>query len=227
MEWDNIAALPITSYEHWLSKQVHQSTRNKIKRAQNNNVEVTIECLSRRVAEGLVGIFNETAVRRGKKYSYYGRDVEMVEKEWSRDSSRSDLLIAYYKNEIIGFIQLVYAEKYARTSGTIAKLSHRDKATMNALFAKAVEVCAEKKIPYLIYGKFAYGNKGEDSLTAFKKNNGFQKFDVPKYIIPLTLRGEIGFRLKLHHGFTAYLPSNALKMLTQLRNNLYNRFYNR
>ena len=224
MEWDNIAAVPVSSYENWLMKQIHPNTRNKIKKAERNGVVVKVESLSRKISEGLVEIFNETMVRRGKKNFYYGRDVETVEKEWSRDSGRNDFLIAYYKDEIIGFIQLVYADKYARTSGTVAKLSHRNKSPMNALLAKAVEICEKKKIEYLIYGQFVYGNKGEDSLTSFKKNNGFQRFDVPQYFIPLSLRGKLGLCLSLHHGIFVLLPSRAQRLLAKIRFLWYNKY---
>lgn len=224
MEWDNIAAVPISTYEYWLMKQIHPNTRNKINKAKRTGVAVKIEGLTRRLAEGLVGIFNETAVRREKLYSYYGRDIETVEKEWSRDSKRSDFLVAYYQNEIIGFIQLVYSKECARTSGTVAKLSHRNKAPMNALLAKAVEICAEKKIPLLVYGKYTYAKKGEDSLTIFKKNNGFQKIDVPKYYIPLSLRGKLGLCLSLHHGIFVLLPSRAQRLLAKIRFLWYAKF---
>lgn len=221
MEWDNIAAVPISTYEYWLMKQIHPNTRNKINKAKRTGVAVKIEGLTRRLAEGLVGIFNETAVRRGKLYSYYGKDIETVEKEWSKDSNRRDFLVAYYQNEIIGFIQLVYGKACARTSGTVAKLSHRNKAPMNALLAKAVEICAEKKIPFFVYGKYTYAKKGEDSLTIFKKNNGFQKIDVPKYYVPLSSRGKLGLRLSLHHGIFVLLPNRAQRLLSQIRSLWY------
>ena len=32
-EWDNVAALPITNYEHWESTQIQTSTRKHIRRA--------------------------------------------------------------------------------------------------------------------------------------------------------------------------------------------------
>ena len=217
MEWDNLAAVPISTYEYWLMKQIHPNTRNKINKARRAGIVVEIEELTRRLAEGIVGIFNETPVRRGRLYSYYGRDVETVEKEWSKDSKRSDFLVAYYQNEIIGFIQLVYGKGYARTSGTVAKISHRNKAPMNALISKAVETCAEKKIPFLVYGKYIYGQKSQDSLTIFKQNNGFKKFDVPRYYIPLSLRGKLGLRLGLHHGIFELFPNRAQRLLSKIR----------
>ena len=117
------------------------STRNKVRKAHKTGIVVKVESLSQKLAEGLVEIFNETPVRRGKRYSYYGSDVDTVKKEWSKDQRRNDFLVAYYGEEVVGFIQLVYGKRSVRTSGTVSKISHRNKATMNALLAKGVEWC--------------------------------------------------------------------------------------
>ena len=223
MEWDNIAAVPISTYEEWLMNQVSKNTRKKVKKAQKIGVSVSVVNLDRKLAEGMVEIFNETPVRRGKLYPYFGKNAEEVEKEWSPDLERSDFVVAYFKSEIIGFIKLLYSKAYARASGTITKLSHRDKSPMNALLAKAVEICADKKIPYLIYGKYVYGRKGEDSLTAFKRHNGFRRIDVPRYYIPLSLRGKIGLKLGLHHGLSGVLPDRILRILSRIRSLWYSR----
>jgi hypothetical protein len=223
MEWDNIAAVPITTYEHWLTRQIHRNTRNKINKAKRSGVVVKTETLSRKLAEGMVAIFNETPVRRGRPYSYYGRDAETVEKEWARDLKRCDFLVAYYQGEIIGFIQLVYGRHFARTSGTVAKIAYRNKSPMNALVARAIEVCAEKGVPYLVYGKYTYGNRGEDSLSVFKKNNGFQKIDIPRYFVPLSPRGRVAVRFGLHRGLSSLVPRKILALLLQLRSKWYGR----
>lgn len=218
MEWDNWAAIPISSYENWLKKQVHPNTRSKINKSKKAGVEVKIEHMSHRLAEGLLAIFNETPERRGKKYSYYGRDIATIEKEWSHDTGRNDFLVAYFQDEVIGFIQLVYGSVCARTSGTVAKLAHRDKAPMNALIDMAVKRCVEKKLPFLVYGKYIYGKKGEDSLTVFKKNNGFVRIDVPRYFIPLSLRGNIGLRFGAHRRASEILPQGVLRLFSHIRN---------
>jgi hypothetical protein len=223
MEWDNIAAVPVSTYKHWLMKQIHPNTRNKINKAKKSGIIVKVESLSRKLAEGMVDIFNETPIRRGRRYSYYGRDVETVEKEWAKDLERSDFLVAYHQEEMIGFIQLVYGKQCARTSGTVAKIAHRNKAPMNALLAKAVEVCAEKQIPYLIYGKYIYGNRGEDSLSFFKKNSGFEKIDVPRYFIPLSFWGRLAMNLGLHKGVSSLLPNRTIALMSQIRSQWYGR----
>jgi len=217
MEWDNIAAVPVSTYEHWFKEQIHPNTRNKIRKAQKKGVTVRREFFTTKLAEGLVDIFNETSVRRGKPYSYFGKDIVTIEKEWSTDLERSDFLVAYYQNEIIGFIKILYSKEFVRTSGTVAKISHRDKAPMNALLAEAVKICAEKKIPFLVYGHYIYGKKGEDSLSKFKKNNGFQKIDIPKYYIPMSARGKFGLRLGLHRGIFNCLPSGIHRLLLRFR----------
>ena len=112
-------------------------------------------------------------------------------KDWSKDIDLSTFLGAYYDDELIGFIKLLNAGKFMRTSGTIAKIKYRKKSPMNALIAKAVEICEMKNSAYLVYGKFVYGKKGPDGLSDFKRYNGFQKIDLPRYYIPLNIKGNI------------------------------------
>src|SRR5215469_13629879 len=40
MEWDNIAVLPISSFENWLTHQIGFKVRNKIHKAQRSGVVV-------------------------------------------------------------------------------------------------------------------------------------------------------------------------------------------
>jgi hypothetical protein len=221
MEWDNIAAIPISTYENWLYRQVHQNTRKRIRKAHKSGVNIEVRDFNETLIRGLVDIFNETPVRRGRRFPYFGKTEADVENEWSPDLERSEFIVADYNEEIIGFIKFLYCESYARASGTLTKLSHRDKSPMNALIAKAVEICVEKKIPYLIYGKYVYGKKGEDGLTDFKRHNGFQRINVPRYYIPLSLRGTIGLKLGLHHGILTLLPSGVLRELSAIRSLWY------
>lgn len=221
MQWENLAVLEVTTYNKWLKKQVPRNTRKKVLKAERLGVVVRIEAFSDELAVGLVELFNETPVRRTDRYPYFGWDIDRVRQGWATELERSLWLVAYYREEMIGFIKLILGGRIARASGTLAKLAHRDKAVMNALIAKAVEVCAEKSIQFLIYGRFIYGRKGKDSLTVFKENNGFRRVDVPRYYIPLTLRGRIVLRLGLHQGLKAIIPGPALRLLIKLRTKRY------
>jgi len=224
MEWDNRAVLEITSYEDWFKNQLHQNARNKIRKAEKNGVVVRIEPFSDKLVEGLVDIFNETPVRQGRPNYYYGWDSKIVRRVWATELERSVWIVASFENEIIGFIKLIIGDGIARTSGTVAKMAHRDRAPMNAILSKSVELCAAKGIPLLVYGQFIYGRKGEDSLTVFKMHNGFKRIEIPRYYVPLSIRGRVGLCLGLHRGLSNFLPGPVLRLALKVRSKWYNRF---
>jgi hypothetical protein len=221
MEWDNLAVVEISTYENWLKHQVRPNTRKKVRKAEKLGLVVRVEPFSDKLVAGLMELFNETPVRRGKRYPYYGWDVEKVKHAWATELDRTLWVAAYYQEELVGFIKLIVCDRLARASGTLAKEAHRDKSTMNALIASCVELCASKGVPRLVYGRFAYGRKGEDSLTDFKRRNGFEKVDVPRYYVPLSIRGRIGLRLGLHHSLNEMIPGSAQRALMKIRSKWY------
>src|SRR6266550_1756578 len=99
----------------------------------------------------------------------------------------------------------------------ISKDEHYDKRPANALIAKAAEVCEQKGISHLIYTKFVYGNKRRSSLLEFKRRNGFQQVNFPRYYVPLTLRGEVFVRLRLYRGLSGLIPEPILQPLLSFR----------
>ena len=99
----------------------------------------------------------------------------------------------------------------------ISMISHRDKAPTNALIAQAVRACVERGIPYLFYAHFAYGKKQRSSLSDFKQHNGFQRIDLPRYYVPLTLVGQVGLRLGLHRKLIDLIPDAVQAKLRGLR----------
>jgi hypothetical protein len=125
---------------------------------------------------------------------------------------REEVFGAYLRQELVGFIMLAYAGRYAVLGQIISKIAHRDKAPTNALLAKAVERCAEKRIPYLAYAYWL-----EDSLGDFKRSSGFQKFDLPRYFVPLTRKGKLALNLGLHRGWTAAIPEAIKNPLKKTR----------
>jgi hypothetical protein len=110
-----------------------------------------------------------------------------------------------------------------RTMGILAKMAHREKGPMNLLIAKAVEICVEKKMPYLIYSKFNYGKRGSETLKEFKRNLGFESIILPKYYIPLNAWGKIILKLKLHREIVEYFPTKIIKIAIQLRSYWYSK----
>jgi hypothetical protein len=102
-------------------------------------------------------------------------------------------------------------------------IEHRDKAPTNALIAHSVRYCAEKKISFLVYQRFSYGNKISDGIAKFKQVNGFKKFDLPRYYVPLTALGRVALQLGLHHRFVDRLPQKLVSRVREFRNSWYNR----
>src|SRR5262245_59138388 len=150
-EWDPIAVLPVTTYEHWLKKQINSKTRNMLTKAEKKGVVVWPATFNDDFVRGMVTIFNESAVRQGRPFWHYGKNFETVKREFSRYLFREELFGAYFEGELIGFIFLVDAGHIAMLGQIISMIRHRDKAPNNLLIAKAVEVCAAKQVPFLAY----------------------------------------------------------------------------
>ena len=212
VESDAIAALPIKSYSSWWERQVDSKTRNMIRRAQKKGVVVRSTAFDDSFIEGMRSIFNETPIRQGKRFWHYGKDFQTLKREFSRYLFREEIIGAYVNGELIGFIMLAFAGDYAALGQIVSKIGHRDKAPNNILVAKAVERCAEKRIPYLVYAKWEDGSLGD-----FKRHNGFERVELPRYFVPLSAKGRIFVALKLHRGVRGVIPAPVLRRLKHLR----------
>jgi hypothetical protein len=217
MEWDNLAAVRVTTFEHWWKKQINDKTRNLARQLEKKGGQVRISELDAAFVAGISAVYNETPIRRDRKFWHYGKSLETVEAENATYADRSVFIGAYYEDTLIGFVKLVCEPAFASLMQVISMIEHRDKSPTNALLAKAVEVCADRGIPYLVYAKYVYGRKGADSLTAFKRRNGFERIDLPRYYIPLTLRGRLTLALGLHRGLRELLPKWLVLRLLDLR----------
>lgn len=217
LEWDNVAAIPLTSYEDWWTNRLPHESRKNVKRAAKRGVIVERVDLSEDLIRGITDIYNESPVRQGKAFYYYGKRLEEMRNELSALRERSDFIGAFCEGELIGFIKLVYMGETAGILHLLAKNSHYDKRPTNALIAKAVELCSGKGLRFLVYGRYFYGNKRDSTLVEFKRRNGFEKINVPRYYIPLTLKGRAAIALGLHVGLVARLPASVLSRLVRLR----------
>jgi hypothetical protein len=221
VEWDNAAAIPITSYQDWFEKRAATDVRQNVKKSAKRGVVVKSVPFDDEFVNGIVSIFNESPVRQGRRFWHYGKDFETVKKETSHSLEKSEFIGAYCQNELIGFIKLLCAGGIADIVLIVSKQQHHDKRPTNALIAKAVEVCAGKGISYLTYAKYAYGKKTDSSLAEFKRRNGFEEIRFPRYYVPLTLKGKLAVRFKLYDGIRELLPASALTTLVKLRSKLY------
>jgi len=208
--------LSVQTYDYWWNSQLKANTRNMIRKSQKAGVEVREASFDDDFIRGITDIFNESPVRQGRPFWHYGKDFKTVKHHFSRFLFREDLIGAYYQGELIGFVMLGHAGRFGILGQFISKFQHRDKATNNALMGKTVEMCEKRQLPYLTYGSW-----DQSSLADFKRHCGFEEIQVPRYFIPLTPRGAVALRLRLHRGWKNALPPQIKKPLKKLRNRWY------
>jgi hypothetical protein len=225
MEWDNLAALRVTTFEHWWNKQLGFKARNKARQAAKKGVVIREVPFNDTLVKGIRKVYNECPVRQGRRFTHYGKDIDTVYREEATLLDSSIFIGAYLGEALIGFTKLVHDQTRTQAGlmNIISMIRHRDKAPTNALVAQAVRSCAERGISYLVYSKFSYGNRQRDTVSDFKKRNAFQRIDLPRYYVPLTALGSAAFQLGLHKRFADRVPEPLLAKLRQLRNNWYKR----
>jgi hypothetical protein len=216
---DNVAAINTTDFDAWWGK-LPQSTRKNCRRAERRGLSTRFVSLDRSLAEGIKRIYDETPIRQGRRFWHYGKAVETVLSENSSYPDRSEFVGAYHEHELVGFMKVVYVGRLAWIMQFLSLNAHADKRPMNAIIAKAVEVCHQRGMTHLIYSKFQYGNHASSPLIEFKVRNGFERLDFPRYYVPLTLMGRVGLRLRLHRGAIGLLPPRAVAGAMRVRERL-------
>lgn len=209
MELRSLAVANVGDYKQWL-RSLSDSTKINIKRAAKRGVVVKVREFDTDVIQGICDVQNESPVRQGKRFWHYRKPFEQVKRDHGSFADRSDFLCAYFEEEFIGFLKLVYRDGVGSIMQVIAKMAHYDKRTSNALIAKAAERCAEKGVPYLHYEQYNYGKKQDTSLREFKQRHGFAEMLVPAYYIPLTAWGSICMKTGLHHGLHGVAPQSLI-----------------
>jgi len=197
---DNIGLLTVTSYDDWL-KLIGKKTRNMIRKAEKGGVATKVVEPSEKLAEGIWRIYNETPIRQDRGFPHYGISLRTVTST-VLSSHDSTYIGAYIQNELVGFIQLVHGDNIAIISQILSMQRHWDKALNNALVAKAVEVCADKRIRWVMYGRM--GN--HPTLDAFKQNNGCIRLPLTRYYVVLSGKGRLAVKLGLHREMRDSLP---------------------
>ena len=220
MEWDSIAAVRLTTFEVWWTG-LPQETRKNVRRAQKRGVVVQVRSLDDGLIQDLHALNNDSPVRQGKVFTHFGKTLDQVRKDQAAFLDRSDYICAYHEKELIGVVKLIYRGDVASILTFLPKASQHDKRPANAIMAKAVELCEKKGIGHLTFGKFNYGNKRHTPLREFKIRNGFEEILVPHYYVPLTVKGAISVRLKLHRGLLGILPHNVITLLVNTRSKLH------
>lgn len=220
MDWDNAAIIKIATYECWWNA-LPQIARRNVRTATKKGISVRVVPFDDELVRGIVSLYNECPVRLGKPFWHYGKTFDTVKKENSTFLEKSTFLGAFYEEQLVGFIKMVRVDRTGSIMQILARVSHQDKRTTNALIAKAVEICASLGMSHLKYCKFIYGANDSSLLTDFKRRNGFEQISYPRYYVPLTIRGRMAVIAGLHRGLKGMLPTPVLKFALRMRERYY------
>jgi len=208
---DNVAILDLKSYDEWW-KNVGKKTRNIIRKAEKVGIKTNAATTDDKLAEGIWKIFNETPIRQGRSFPHYGVSLDFV--KLGLELPNSTYIGAYFQDELVGFIHLIHGDRITIISQLLSLQKHWDKSVNNALMAKALEFCANNHIEWVMYGRM--GN--HPTLDSFKESNGFTKLPLTRYFLPLTNRGKLAIKLKIHRELKDTLPPGMKKALFPLYN---------
>lgn len=222
IEWEDVAAVKISTYKDWW-ESLPQEARKNVRRAGKRGVTVRVVDFDDAFVAGIKQIYDETPIRQGRKFWHYGKDLSAVKRENATFLDRSAFVAAYFNDELIGFIKIVFVGKTARIMQIISKNAHFDKRPPNALIAKAMETCCERGAAHFVYGKYFYGGKGDTAITEFKRRNGFERMVFPRYYVPLTMRGRAAIGSRLHLGVKRLIPRRLTHFLLDARAKFYQR----
>jgi hypothetical protein len=209
---DNIALLQVRNYDEWW-KTIGKKTRNMVRKAKKSGVTTKVSVADEKLAVGIWRIYNETPIRQGRAFPHYGATLQTVKRR-VLSARNSTFIGSYVEDELAGFIQLVHGDNTIITSQILSLQKHWDKAVNNSLLAKAIEVCANQQVKWLMYGRM--GN--HPSLDRFKQNNGFIRFSLTRYYLPLTRKGRIATKLGLHRELKDALPQRIKYSLIPVYN---------
>jgi hypothetical protein len=225
MEWDNLAVIPVSTFDHWWTQQIRGDARNRARQAEKKGVVIREVPFDECLVRGIWEIYNETPVRQGRRFPHYGKDLKTVHDDEATFLDSSFFIGAFLGEKLIGFVKVTANETgvQANLMNILSMIEHRDKAPTNALIAHSVRACAERGISHLVYQSFSYGNKQLDGIMKFKQVNGFQRVDLPRYYVALTHMGGVAFRLGLHRRFVDHLPESVVGRVRRLRDAWYAR----
>lgn len=215
MELDGAAVLRLTTYDHWWKKQIIDKTRNMIRKASKAGVEIKVVPFSDDVVNGIMSIYDESPYRQGRPFLHYKKGFDAIKASHITYVERSDFIGAFFEGKMIGFIKLVHSNGFSNLMQILSMVEHREKAPTNALIAKAVEICTAKNVPLLHYGMWSRRTMGD-----FKKKHGFERFEVPRYFIPLNVKGRALLSTGFHRPLKERLPEDYVDKLAEVRTKL-------
>ena len=222
VEMENAAVAPCADFKKWWDG-LPQESRKNVRRSERRGVTVRRAVFDDALVAGISVIYNETPLRQGRKFWHYGKPLDRVKAENATYLDRGIFIGAYFEESLVGFIKMVRVNSVCRIMQILSLDAHVDKRPTNALLAKAVEFAHADGATHLVYGRYVYGNKENSPMTEFKRRNGFERLEYPRYFVPLTARGRLALAAGLHRGAARLLPEPVTNLLLTVRQSLYRR----
>ena len=216
VERDSIAVIPLNDREQWWMG-LPQETRKNVRRSAKYGVRIERRMLDDELVDQIVLLNNSSALRQGRRYTHFGKSPEAVRRDHESFADRSEFVCAYHEDELVGYIKLVFRGRVASILNLLTNEEHKERRPANALMKAVVDICFEKGLTHLTYGYFHHGNKRDESITLFKIRHGFEEALVPRYYVPITMRGRLAIALGLHRGVIGVLPDSVLKAALRIR----------
>jgi hypothetical protein len=110
MEYDNLAVVPVSSFEHWWNHQIRSLPRNRARQAEKKGVTFREVPFDDTLIQGICGIYNETPVRQGKAFPHFGMTLERARAYAGTFLDQSVYIGAFLGDTMIGFIKLTMDE---------------------------------------------------------------------------------------------------------------------
>lgn len=211
-EFENLAILKVASYDDWWRNTLKKKERQSVNKAEKSGVRVKEAEINDDFLRSLQQIHNETQFREGRRYTHYGLSLQTLR---ARFHDIDDVLGAYFDGKLIAELGIAYGDRAAMFRTFTSSLVHRDKCPNNALVAEVVRKCAERNIHFLVYGNH-YGYI--PSLDRFKEHQGFRKFSIPRYYVPLTMSGKLAVKLGVHRSVYYSMPPMLERALLPIYN---------
>ena len=106
VEMDNLAVLPVSTFDNWWNNQIRSYPRNRARQAGKRGVVLREVPYGDELIRGICGIYNETPIRQGKRFPYYGMTYERAQEYAGTFLDRSVFVGAFVDETMIGFIKL-------------------------------------------------------------------------------------------------------------------------
>ena len=128
MEWDNVAALPVTTFDQWWTAQIDNKTRNMARKGEKKGLIVKEVAFDDRLVEGIRDVYDETPIRQGKRFWHYGKPLDVVKRENGTFRDDSVFIGAFLNDRLVGFVKLVIDRGGGQASmmQILSMLKHRD-----------------------------------------------------------------------------------------------------